>query len=514
MPRNLLQLLVPCVVCAMACGESSGRISDEAPTDSLSGDVSSTSGRVLLSLSHTRELRGLWVSTVSNLDFPSRPGLSATQVRAEVDAIVSTAADAGFNALFVQVRPESDALYRSTKEPWSRVLSGRQGQDPGYDPLQLFIDTAHAQGLELHAWMNPYRALVNRRTTAHEKHISRVLSQDAVPYGSGVTMNPASTAVRAWVVNEVKDVVSRYDVDGIHFDDYFYPYPVTTTTGLPDGGSVTSTERFDDARSYAAYTADGGTSSLKAWRRSNVNALVRDVSQAVAATKPHVRFGISPFGIYRPGMPAGIVGLDAYDTLACDAVEWLEQGWVDYVAPQLYWPSTQAAQAFGPLVRWWSQTAFNAGTGRYVFPGLGLYRSFGAEEYGRQVALARAERPSVQGALWFTYGDLADASTDVAALLKKAHANPAASPPVASRRHVAFRAPAVRYSGERLWVFHETPGQVKAYALYRHGVAGWTLQQLFWGGAQRSLSLPAGRYAVSALDRASVESLAVVQPVP
>lgn len=449
-------------------------------------------------VSHPRELRGLWVTTVLNLDFPQTLSGSPVLGPMELSRIVNLAAETGFNALFFQVRPESDAWYGSSREPWSRFLTGMQGVAPGYDPLEALITLAHAKGLEVHAWVNPYRGLVSASVAAAPTHITRVLPQHAIPYGSGVVMNPAASAVQDWVVAEVSDLVGRYDVDGLHFDDYFYPYPIA---GAP----------FPDEPSYQAYRAGGGALGKSDWRREQVNTLVRRVSQALAQLKPWVRFGISPFGIYRPGQPAGIVGLDAYEVIACDALAWLTNGWVDYVAPQLYWPSTRTGQRFDLLVAWWAQ---QVSAGRSIFPGLALYQlgtapDWSVQEFRTQVRLSRAQAPRVAGNLWFRYAMLRDDVQGIRAVLRdELYARPALPPPLATQRDTVVEPPRALAADGGTALQHPRPDAVRGYAVYRQADAGWVLEQ-FLPGAQAVLQGPA---AVTAVSRSDVESAAILVP--
>ena len=215
----------------------------------------------LVDVAAPRELRALWVATVANLDFPSRPGLSADAQRAELDVLVDRAAAIGFNALVFQVRPEGDAMYASTLEPWSRFLTGKQGGDPGLDPLAYLVERAHARGIEVHAWFNPYRASSSRAAALHELHMGRWASSHAHPWGGLLWMDPGVPEVRKHAVSVVRDVVERYDIDGVHLDDYFYPYP--------DGKKT-----FPDDASYRAYQVGGGQLERDDWRRENVNRMV------------------------------------------------------------------------------------------------------------------------------------------------------------------------------------------------------------------------------------------------
>lgn len=306
-----------------------------------------------------REFRGLWVATVANIDWPSTPGLDKATRRAETERILDLAARLNLNAIILQVRPHADALYESRLEPWSSYLTGVQGGNPGDDPLRAWIDGAHARGLELHAWINPYRAthpadpsplaadhIASRRTDLVRRH------------GEYGWLDPSAKEAADHTAHVVEDLVRRYDLDGVHLDDYFYPYPI-------EG------HEFDDHKAYDAYRAGGGTLARSAWRRAAIDAMVRRLGAIVAEHRPGARFGISPFGIWRPGHPEGVTGFDAYEGLAADARHWLRASWVDYLAPQLYWPIESPGQPFIPLLRWWSG---QNPRGRGLWPGLYLTR--------------------------------------------------------------------------------------------------------------------------------------------
>ena len=308
-----------------------------------------------------REFRGVWVATVGNMDWPSSRTLPPVRQQAELRALFDRAQALKLNAVIFQVRPAADALYTSVLEPWSEFLTGTQGRapEPAWDPLQFAIDEAHARGMELHAWFNPYRAGFVRGTSpAAASHIRRTNPTLVKRYGSYWWMDPGETAVRARTVRVVVDVVNRYDVDGIHLDDYFYPYPENDRRGreIP----------FPDATSWKKYRAKGGDLSRDAWRRENVNTLVRELDAAIHKAKPWVRFGISPFGIWRPGYPASVRGFDAYEKLYADARKWLREGWVDYFTPQLYWPTTKVGQAYPVLLDWWASENVMQ---RHLWPG-------------------------------------------------------------------------------------------------------------------------------------------------
>lgn len=312
-----------------------------------------------------REFRGLWVATVGNIDWPSKPGLNTWDQQRELLAILDRAVTLNLNAIIFQVRPSADAFYRSPYEPWSQYLTGRQGRapEPPWDPLAFAVEQAHKRGLELHAWFNPYRAAYNRDTAVARTHVSRTNPALVHRYGRFLWMDPGDPEVRQRSLRAIVDVVKRYDVDGVHIDDYFYPYPETDAAGNPID--------FPDSVTYARYVKRGGTSSKDAWRRNNVDRLVEDIYARVHAAKPWVRVGISPFGIWRPGNPPAIAGFDAYDKLYADSKLWLQRGWLDYLAPQLYWPIRSPQQSFPVLDDWWrSQNTL----GRHVWPGLATYR--------------------------------------------------------------------------------------------------------------------------------------------
>lgn len=338
----------------------------------------------------TREFRGVWVATVDNIDWPSRPGLTTWEQQAEMIALLNKAVALRMNAVILQVRPEADAVYSSAYEPWSPFLTGEMGRapEPFYDPLAFAVREAHARGLELHAWFNPYRALQpgSPGSTA-PGHVSRERPDLVRSYGKSLWLDPGDTAVVSRSIRTVVDVVQRYDVDGVHIDDYFYPYPENDAAGRPAD--------FPDASTWAAYQRAGGRLSRDDWRRSNVDAFIQRLSRDVHAAKPWVKFGVSPFGIWRTGNPPQIVGFDAYTKLYADARKWLQAGWVDYLTPQLYWPIAKRAQSYPVLLEWWvGQNTL----GRNIWPGMYANlaretapRGRGSVEILDQIRLTRAQ---------------------------------------------------------------------------------------------------------------------------
>ena len=304
------------------------------------------------------EFRGVWVATVRNIDWPSKPGLPSEEQKRELLAILDRMAELNLNGVILQVRPSGDALYQSPFEPWSEYLTGEMGKapEPFYDPLAFAVEEAHRRGLELHAWLNPYRARRHTETTpAAASHMTVANPELIRNYGSFLWMDPGEPAVRQRVVDVVRDIVRRYDVDGIHFDDYFYPYPENNA-------------EFPDEESWRRY---GGGVERDAWRRKNVDDLIQEVAAAIRSEKTDVRFGISPFGIWRPGYPRSVRGLDSFDQIYADSRKWLRLGWIDYFSPQLYWSSSAPQQRFGDLLKWWSRQNVR---GRNMWPGLAAHR--------------------------------------------------------------------------------------------------------------------------------------------
>ncbi|MCD6308230.1 MAG: family 10 glycosylhydrolase, partial [Candidatus Latescibacteria bacterium] len=305
-----------------------------------------------------REFRAVWVATVANIDWPSEPGLPTDTQKEEAVAILNRAQAAHLNAVILQVRPQCDAFYPSELEPWSYFLTGEQGKapEPYYDPLAFWIEEAHNRGLELHAWFNPYRA---HHPMGEIGPSSVVRTKPGIALelkGGYYWLDPAMKGTQDHSFAVVMDVVGRYDIDGVHFDDYFYPYP-----SYNNGGD------FPDDESWKRYVDGGGKLSRGNWRRKNVDTFVERVYRGIRKAKPRVRFGMSPFGIWRPYFPQSIRGLDQYDVLYADAKRWLNEGWVDYFTPQLYWPIRQIPQSYPVLLSWWARENTR---NRNLWPGL------------------------------------------------------------------------------------------------------------------------------------------------
>jgi uncharacterized lipoprotein YddW (UPF0748 family) len=330
------------------------------------------------------ETRAAWIATVINLDWPKSPFHSPATQQADLRVLMDGLAARNINVVYFQVRSEADAMYASELEPWSRYLTGQQGRAPSplWDPLAFAIEVAHERGMELHAWVNPFRAV--RQTSAYPiatNHVSVTHPEWILEIGTQKMLDPGHPEARAHVTEVIKDILRRYDVDGIHFDDYFYPYS-------PQIGD-------QDRPSFENYNPDG--LQRGDWRRQNINRFMADVYAAVLETDAEAQFGVSPFGIWKSGTPAGTSGLDAYSVIYADPLAWLADESVDYLIPQLYWPFG-GGQDFGTLATWWAQQAGNAPNPRPIYTGHGTYKSdaattssglYAANEMPRQIRYTR-----------------------------------------------------------------------------------------------------------------------------
>ncbi|MBC7623550.1 MAG: family 10 glycosylhydrolase [Aeromicrobium sp.] len=394
-----------------------------------------------------REFRAVWVASVANIDWPSRRDLTVAQQQAEIIATVERVRELNMNAIVLQVRTSADALYESNLEPWSEYLTGTQGKapDPYYDPLKMWVDEAHKRGIELHAWFNPYRARHTQAKSPNAKtHIANTNPRAVKSYGGFLWMDPGETAASEQTLNVILDVVNRYDIDGVHIDDYFYPYPVPVPgTDVPlsspdDTPQPRAELPFPDERAWQAYLLSGGKLARADWRRQNVNTLIEKIYAGIKREKPHVKFGISPFGLGKPDKrPPGIAGFSQYDKLYADAELWLQKGWLDYFTPQLYWPIDQAPQAYGVLLDYWAKENT---AGRHLWPGIYLTRIQAAESQAKswapseivsQIMLTRGRQsiqPMTTGHVHFSMVGLTQNRRGVNEELAKLYTTPALVP--------------------------------------------------------------------------------------
>jgi len=453
-----------------------------------------------VSVSHPREFRGVWFASVWNINWPSRRDLSTAQQKDELIDLLDRASEAKLNAIVLQVRPDGDALYASQLEPWSFWLTGRQGQAPNpfYDPLEFAVTEAHKRGLQLHAWFNPYRARSSSQTTLVRPHIGAVHPEVVYRYGNTLWMDPSIPLVQNRTYEVIMDVTRRYDVDGIHLDDYFYPYP---QPGVP----------FPDNNTYRDYRNRGGTLPVNDWRRDNVNRMVERLYKGIKSVKSHVSFGISPFGIYRPGQPPQVTGLDQYDALFADPLKWQREGWVDYLAPQLYWPIDQYAQSFSALLEWWTQ---NNPQNRHIYAGMNLVKlgesGWTVVEFDRQVALTRRW---AEGGIYYNMDPLLENRLGILDYFRNTlYKDPAIVPTQPWVNSSPPQPPEdVRVVNNTI-VWKPAAGHIRAWTIYQKNGDNWKLLRIRDASVKQTSVFP-GTYAVCSVDRFANESRGVVVAV-
>jgi len=345
-----------------------------------------------------REFRAAWVATVANINWPSKPGLPVDSQQKEAIALLDFLKAHNFNAVIFQVRPQADALYKSDLEPWSYFLTGTQGKapEPYYDPLQFWVEAAHDRGLELHVWLNPYRAHHPSGGPISDASVVKTKASSVLSLKGGYHwFDPSLKETKDHSTKVVLDIVKRYDIDGVHFDDYFYPYR-----------EYNKGEDFPDSVSYAAYRAKGGNLSRGDWRRDAVNTFIANLYKEIKKEKKEVKFGLSPFGIWRPGYPEGICCFDQYDVLYADARLWLNKGWIDYFSPQLYWPINRMNVSFPVLLGWWRDENFK---GRHLWPGISVGTDTSAKNVNEilsQVMISRGMLPQSKGVIHWSIGQV------------------------------------------------------------------------------------------------------------
>lgn len=345
-----------------------------------------------------QEFRAAWIASVANINWPSKPGLTTAEQQKEAIVLLDLLKSLNFNAAILQIRPQADALYKSEIEPWSYFLTRAQGKapDPYYDPLEFWVEAAHDRGLELHVWLNPYRAHHLSGGEESEKSVVKAHPDLVVKLKDGqYWMDPSLKGVQDLSSAVVKDIVKRYDIDGVHFDDYFYPYDSY------NGGAD-----FPDDVSWAAYQQGGGKLSRGDWRRESVNKFIERVYKEIKSEKKYVKFGLSPFGIWRPGYPESIEGYDQYDKLYADAKLWLNKGWIDYFTPQLYWKVNQYPQSFPVLLAWWQSENTKK---RHLWPGMNVGLGGddkNVDEIINQIMITRGITPQSKGAVHWSIAAL------------------------------------------------------------------------------------------------------------
>jgi uncharacterized lipoprotein YddW (UPF0748 family) len=415
------------IVCLLFLAQSNSLVSQI--TDSLMVDsLASTTTKVEEVFPPVREFRGIWIASVNNIDFPSSANLDADAQREEWIELLDYFQEMGFNTIIAQVRPAADAFYPSKLAPWSKFLSGRQGRslEKGYDPLAFMLEETHKRGMEFHAWLNPLRASLDLNTKNLAKtHPFHTHPDWMVPYGGKYYFNPGIPEVRDYLTEVVGEILMTYDVDAIHFDDYFYPYKKQG-------------EEFPDSVSFAQHGF--GYFYVKDWRRSNVDKMIQSISTKIKALAPHVKFGISPFGVWRNQDMDPVngsmtrAGITSYDDLHADILKWLENGWIDYVAPQLYWNIGFAPADYQVLLDWWSGRTF----GRHLYIGHAAYKVgtdkqpewSERDQIAKQIQLNR-DSQLVSGSAFFNAKAVRKNPLGLADTLATYYENPALIPPMA-----------------------------------------------------------------------------------
>lgn len=485
------------------------------------------------------EFRAVWVSSVETPDWPSRAGLSAAEQQAELRALLDRVQATGLNTIILHVRMGGDAMYTTPLAPYSLMLTGRSGGDPGYDPLAFAVREAHARGIAVHAWFNPFRAVApGEHGPFAPNHVTRTHPEWIRHYATQTWIDPGIPEARDSVLAVIMDVVRRYDIDGVHLDDYFYPYResvrdsrrevvhtvfggIKRRHGKPVYRTVTWTHEIDfpDDATFRRYGA--GWSDRVAWRRQNIDAFVSDLYREVHEVKPWLPVGISPFGIWRSGVADGVTGLDAFTEIAADSRLWLMKGWVDYLAPQLYWPLDGPQQRFVTLERWWrEQNPF----GRHIWPGLMSSSSWGAQETVdevKEIRSAREGRADSPGHIHFRYDALARDDALAGALRAGPYSQLALVPAMPWLEHGLPPAPpavTLERDGVRLapgdsghvawWLVQWTDGDSQAPSAWQDRLVAGSTDRVTW-----STLLHHGaphRVAITAIDRAGMEGRAVV----
>lgn len=460
-----------------------------------------------------REFRAAWVATVANINWPSKPGLSTEQQQQEAITLLDFLQKHNFNAVILQVRPHADALYKSDLEPWSYYLTGREGKapEPFYDPLEFWTEAAHDRGIEMHVWLNPYRA-------HHPSGDSIISNQSIVKTNPNLVvylkqgywwMDPSQKEVQDRTTNVVMDLVKRYDIDGVHFDDYFYPY-----TEYNKG------EDFPDSISWTAYQNSGGTLSRGDWRRKAVNNLIERIYKEIKATKPTVKFGLSPFGLWRPGYPESACCFDQYNILYADAKLWLNKGWIDYFTPQLYWPTKRIPLSFPVLLGWWEKENTKH---RHLWPGISVGRDTSGrsvDETINQIMITRGIVPESKGVVhWSISSDVRNINLQTA-LLEGPYKNSALVPASPWLDKIAPEPPVVTSSKTQdslqvNWT-HPNPVDVFRWVVYYEYGTTWSYKivnrkersfRLALVGGTEKAPLKLNRVAVTAIDRTGNESI-------
>ncbi|MCZ8495545.1 glycoside hydrolase family 10 protein [Priestia megaterium] len=425
------------------------------------------------------ELRATWVASVLNIDWPSKPGLSIAQQKSEFINYLEEQKRMGMNAIVMQIKPTADAFYPSKYGLWSEYLTGNQGKDPGYNPLSFMVKEAHKRNMEFHAWFNPYRitmplgkeAALSDLDKLPENHPARKHPEWVVPYGQQLYFNPGIPEVQKFVIDGIMEVVKNYDIDAVHMDDYFYPYKIAGKT-------------FPDQEAYQRYGANK-FNNIEDWRRDNVNNLVKNINKSIKEEKSYVKFGISPFGVWRnkavdPTGSETTAGQTNYDDLYADTRTWINNGYVDYIAPQLYWNIGLPVADYAKLLAWWTKEVEGKNVQLYIGQAdykintnsNGVQNWFNPEELPNQIKLNRTYN-NFKGSMHFSAKDLKNNPLGIAdRLTEDIYKQPALVPPMPWIDNEAPKKPKVlqikKKLGETKFKIRENnPEEVAYYAIYR-----------------------------------------------
>ncbi len=464
-----------------------------------------------------REFRAVWVATVDNIDFPTRKNLSIDAQKTEIVAILDLAKKLRLNAVVFQVRPMTDAVYASKIEPWSEFLTGEMGRGQAFDPLEFLVAEAHKRGILVHAWFNPYRAYHPSAKTMSDDHVSKTKPSMVRQYGRYMWLDPTDPAAREHSVKVIADVVRRYDIDGVHFDDYFYPY-----AEVDAGGKKID---FPDEVNWNRYLENIATINKTAlkkrraldrgdWRRFQVNGLIEEVGREIKRVKPEIVYGISPFGIWQPMPEKDIAGFNAYAELYADARKWLQDGTVDYLAPQLYWETARKGVSFPVLLDWWKSQNVKK---RHIWPGVAAYRigstpTFNAGEIASQIGVTRQDEHT-RGAIYFSQksirNDMGGIQNKLRDTIYKSDAITPPFPWITTKRPASPKV-TVKRNTTHVNVIWSEKGSRKAFwfVVYAKDKNGWNTSIL--PASERSIVLSAARQIekviVKSVDRLGNES--------
>ena len=456
-----------------------------------------------------REFRGVWIATVANINWPSKNNLSTEQQKEEAIVLLDMIAANNFNAVVFQARPSADAMYKSSLEPWSFFLTGEVGKAPNpyYDPLEFWITEAHKRGLELHVWLNPYRAHHTTGGKIASESIVKKMPEEVVKLANGTYwMDPSNEKTQNHAAAIVNDLVKRYDLDAIHLDDYFYPYK-----------EYNFGKDFPDTKSWNAYLKTGGTLDKADWRRANVNKFVKRIYEEIKAEKPDVQFGISPFGIWKPGFPADVKGSSQFDELYADAKLWLNQGWVDYFAPQLYWKMDAPEQKFQSLYDWWeSENTMK----RHLYPGLNTVGvknvSDRSSEIYNQINAIRVSNSNSKGAIHYSIAGISKDFAMQNMLQKQAYKEKALVPLSPWIKTAILQKPQLNFTNlgndVSIKFTHQNLKLVRNWVLYTEYGGNWTYQ--IYNFSENEVKIPIiskgkklTRIALKAVDKLGNESI-------